>query len=83
MKPGRWLLLQVGVKGLPPPPPPPRQEKRRPGRSFLPANTSSVVISLTPSAVGTLNVVAGSLSPTPMVIREAFSEDYVIREALR
>ena len=36
--------------------------------TFLPPNTSSVVISLGPSGVRTLKVASGSLSPTTIAI---------------
>src|SRR6185503_16808622 len=53
-KPGRWLLLQVGVKA--------------PGTAnsttFLPLNNSSVVFGFGPSAVITVNVAFGTRSPT-------------------
>src|SRR5262245_35119208 len=53
-KPRRWLLLQVGVKA--------------PGTAnsttFLPLKSSSLVLGLGPSAVITMNVAAGTRSPT-------------------
>ncbi len=58
MKPGRWVLWQVGVKA--------------PGTAnsttFLPPNTSAVVIGFGPSGLMVLNVASGSLSPTLMAM---------------
>ena len=58
LKPGRCLAEQVGVKA--------------PGRAnsatFLPPKKSSVVTGLGPSAVASVRVTLGSLSPTLMVM---------------
>src|SRR5258705_2938939 len=57
-KPGRWLLLQVGVKA--------------PGTAnsttFLPLNNSSVVFGFGPSPVITVKVPLGTRSPTLIAI---------------
>src|SRR6476660_3965430 len=57
-KPGRWLLLQVGVNA--------------PGTAnsttFLPLNNSSVVFGFGPSAVITVKVPLGTRSPTLIAI---------------
>src|SRR5918996_5315453 len=66
-KPGRWALLQVGVKA--------------PGTAnsttFLPLNTSSVVLGFGPSAVMTRNVALGNVSPTLMAM-EILSACHVV-----
>src|SRR5258707_3010295 len=58
LKPGRCLAEQVGVKA--------------PGRAnsatFLPATNSSVVTGFGPSAVASVRVTLGSLSPTLIVM---------------
>src|SRR6187401_3062448 len=63
-KPGRWLLLQVGVKA--------------PGTAnsttFLPLNNSSVVIGFGPSPVITVKLPLGTLSPTLIAMTHILSQ---------
>src|SRR3977135_2170268 len=65
-KPGRWLLLQVGVNA--------------PGTAnsttFLPLNNSSVVFGFGPSAVITVKVPLGTRSPTLIVMTRILSQGY-------
>src|SRR5688572_19314056 len=64
-KPGRWLLLQVGVNA--------------PGTAnsttFLPLKISSVVFGLGPSPVITVKVAVGTLSPT-LIAMDRFLSRY-------
>src|SRR5467141_719125 len=72
-KPGMWFLWQVGVKA--------------PGTAnsttFLPLKMSSVVMGLGPSAVITVNVALGSLSPTLMAMACVLSHWGVDRRLIR
>src|ERR1700760_3174009 len=66
IKPGRWLLLQVGVNA--------------PGTAnsttFLPLNSSSVVLGFGPSAVMTVKDPLGTRSPTLIAMTRILSQGY-------
>src|SRR4029078_12671465 len=68
-KPGRWLLLQVGVNA--------------PGTAnsttFLPLNNSSVVFGFGPSAVITVKVPVGTRSPTLIAMVRILLQGYGLR----
>ena len=68
-KPGRWLLLQVGVNA--------------PGTAnsttFLPLNNSSVVFGFGPSAVITVKVPLGTRSPTLIAMVRILLQGYGFR----